>query len=100
MKLNFKYNNPENADTEILDDFYKLHSMSVESNQSEITKILSKYNYQPSDNKNIVTSQLDNFMKNVNSDENLTWRRVKLMDEGLLYQFDHQLEINKENSNE
>ena len=84
-KLSFEDTNPINADAEILEDFYQIHSMDTRKEPDKVKKILQKYGYDVVDanEESLYQNALD-FKSKINADESLTWRRVKLMDVGLL----------------
>ena len=84
MGLSFEQVNPVNADAEILDDYYTVHRLDTRTDADQLNKILKKYGYPDvSDNTQLYENKED-FKQKIDSDESLTWRRVKMMDVGLL----------------
>ena len=86
-KLDFTLTGKDHADAEILNDFYSIHKMHSKRDQKEVNAILSKYGYEPSEDDLVLKNNMEEFKNNINSDESLTWRRVKMMDVGVMNAF-------------
>jgi hypothetical protein len=84
MSISFANQNPINADTDILSDFYDINKMDTRKDGEAINKILSKYGYKDTTDNDELFKNVLNFKNRINADESLTWRRVKLMDIGTL----------------
>ena len=76
--------NPINSDTEILEDYYEIQKLSVAKDGERLNNILKKYNYDPVEDDKALEGNVLDFKGKVNSDQSLTWRRIKSFDLGLL----------------
>lgn len=84
MSLSFGYVNPNNSDTEILNDYYTLHSMDTRTSPDVINKVLKKYGFPEETDNQRLFNNVEEFKHSVDSDVSLTWRRVKMLDVGTL----------------
>jgi hypothetical protein len=88
--MNFEKVNPENADQELLDDFFEVSRYKITNSDNlsrfelgRVNKILNKYGYLNKEDGEEVSdtvSALNKFKKDIDSDISLTWRRMKLED--------------------